>query len=214
MLCFLFLNWRWAPVFEQAERYEQLVEALRQFDAEHPGVLGSALRRKFEWSESAPATQQEKLPAEKQVMKKETMANSDDKPALKITLEDLASVELPAAVPAGNMAPTAAGAKQYGNIAAPADGPAMATEEKGHIFLQGWFYLGLAGSWERWWVGGSVNPFSLTHTPEMHWGNIRHSALCRSCLPALALAWLKALWSAQGKKPLLRGLLCAGAWVW
>lgn len=40
VLCFLFLNWRWAPVFEQAERYGQLVEALRQFDAEHPGVLG------------------------------------------------------------------------------------------------------------------------------------------------------------------------------
>jgi hypothetical protein len=38
------------------------------------------------------------------------MANTDDKPALKITLEDLASVELPAAAPAGNMAPIAAGA--------------------------------------------------------------------------------------------------------
>ena len=75
---------------------------------------------------------------------KETMANSDDKPTLKITLEDLAAVELPAQAPVGTMA-AAAGAKQYGNIAAPADGPAMATEEKGHIFLKGWFYLGLAG---------------------------------------------------------------------
>jgi hypothetical protein len=69
-------------------------------------------------------------------MKKETMASTDDKPALKITLEDLASVELPVAAPAGNMAPLAAGSKQYGNIAAPADGPAIVTEEKGHIFLQ------------------------------------------------------------------------------
>lgn len=40
MLCFVFLNWRWAPVFEQAERYGQLMEALRQFDEQHPGVLG------------------------------------------------------------------------------------------------------------------------------------------------------------------------------
>ncbi|HEY2392472.1 MAG TPA: Mov34/MPN/PAD-1 family protein [Candidatus Angelobacter sp.] len=39
MLCFVFLNWRWAPVFEQAERYGQLVEALKQFDEQHPGVL-------------------------------------------------------------------------------------------------------------------------------------------------------------------------------
>jgi hypothetical protein len=73
------------------------------------------------------------------------MANSDDKPALKITLEDLARVELPSAAPVGNMAPVAAGTKQYGNIAAPADGPAVIAEEKGHIFLQGWFYLGVAG---------------------------------------------------------------------
>src|SRR5579864_1535485 len=76
---------------------------------------------------------------------KETMASTDDKPALKITLEDLASVELPVAAPAGNMMPVAAGTKQYGNIAAPADGPAIVTEEKGHFFLQGWFYLGVAG---------------------------------------------------------------------
>jgi hypothetical protein len=74
------------------------------------------------------------------------MANSDDKPTLKITLEDLAAVELPAQAPAGNRAATATGVKQYGNIAAPADGPAVVTEEKGHIFLQGWFYLGVAGT--------------------------------------------------------------------
>ena len=39
LICFLYLNWRWEPVFEQAVRYEQLVDALRQFDAMHPGVL-------------------------------------------------------------------------------------------------------------------------------------------------------------------------------
>ena len=72
------------------------------------------------------------------------MANSDDKTTLKITLEDLAKVEVPARVPTGAMV-AAAGAKQYGNIAAPSDAPAVAIEEKGNILLQGWFYLGLAG---------------------------------------------------------------------
>jgi hypothetical protein len=72
------------------------------------------------------------------------MPNTDDKPALKITLEDLAKVEV-RTVPQGNFGAAAAGAKQYGNIAAPADGPAAITEEKGSIFLQGWFYLGIAG---------------------------------------------------------------------
>src|SRR4051812_36440529 len=97
-------------------------------------------------------------------MKKETMASTDDKPAMKITLEDLAKVELPSPAPAGNMAPLAAGTKQYGNIAAPADGPAIVAEEKGSIFLQGWFYLGVAGLVGALVGWGSVNLFSLTHT--------------------------------------------------
>jgi hypothetical protein len=65
------------------------------------------------------------------------MPNTDDKPALKITLEDLAKVEVRTA-PQGNFgaaAAAAAGAKQYGNIAASPDGPAAVTEEKGSIFL-------------------------------------------------------------------------------
>src|SRR5438270_3649841 len=64
VLCFVFLNWRWAPVFEQAERYGQLMEALRQFNAEHPGVLGL---RSGENSNglNQPPPQQEKFPAEK-----------------------------------------------------------------------------------------------------------------------------------------------------
>jgi hypothetical protein len=74
------------------------------------------------------------------------MANTDDKPALKITLEDLAKVEVRTTEQAGASA-AAARARQYGNIAAAAtgEGPAAVTEEKGHIFLQGWFYLGVAG---------------------------------------------------------------------
>ncbi|HZU29830.1 MAG TPA: hypothetical protein VFB79_01870, partial [Candidatus Angelobacter sp.] len=74
------------------------------------------------------------------------MANTDEKPALKITLDDLAKVEVHTGPIAGAGAAAAPGtAKQYGNIAAPADGPATITEEKGSIFLQGWFYLGAAG---------------------------------------------------------------------
>jgi hypothetical protein len=78
--------------------------------------------------------------------KKEAMPNTDDKPALKITLEDLAKVEVRTTAQSGAAA-AVAGARQYGNIAAAAtgDGPAAVTEEKGSIFLQGWFYLGVAG---------------------------------------------------------------------
>lgn len=73
------------------------------------------------------------------------MPNTDDKPALKITLEDLAKVEVRGELPSGTMVPVAAGAKQYGSIAAEGTAPATETGEKASIFLQGWFYLGLAG---------------------------------------------------------------------
>jgi proteasome lid subunit RPN8/RPN11 len=63
LLCFLYLNWRWEPVFEQAERYEQLVDALRQFDAMHPGVLGFRSGGSPNGLNQPPIPQ-EKVPAE------------------------------------------------------------------------------------------------------------------------------------------------------
>jgi Inner membrane component of T3SS, cytoplasmic domain len=76
------------------------------------------------------------------------MASTDDKPALKITLEDLAKVNVPGQTgQAGSAAAAAApGSRQYGNISMQEGaGPAVADEGKANIFLQGWFYLGIAG---------------------------------------------------------------------
>jgi proteasome lid subunit RPN8/RPN11 len=64
VLCFLFLSWRWAPVFDQAEKYGQLLEALRQFDERHPGVLGLGSDASSN-GPSQPPAQQQKVPAEK-----------------------------------------------------------------------------------------------------------------------------------------------------
>src|SRR5690348_15737017 len=135
------------------------------------------------------------------------MANSDDKPTLKITLEDLAAVELPTQAPAGNVAAAAAGAKQYGNIAAPADGPATATEEKGHIFLQGWFYLGLAGlagSLAGW---GMCEPF-FSDNPQSRngWGEILMLPLI-VMLTCLGLGVAESIVERSAKKAVIRGLL-------
>ena len=134
------------------------------------------------------------------------MANSDDKPTLKITLEDLAAVELPAQAPAGNMA-AAAGAKQYGNITAPADGPAMATEEKGHIFLKGWFYLGLAGlvgSLAGW---GICEPF-FSDNPQSRggWAEIVMLPLI-VMFTCLGLGVAESIVERSAKKAVIRGLL-------
>lgn len=81
---------------------------------------------------------------------------------IKITLDDLASVDTTPALPA---APgrTPGGAKVYGSVTEAADKPIETHEEKGSILLQGWFYLGLAGlvgataGWainEPWFVDG------------------------------------------------------------
>jgi hypothetical protein len=139
-------------------------------------------------------------------MKKETMASTDDKPAMKITLEDLAKVELPTQVPVGNTAPASAGAKQYGNIAAPADGPAVAAEEKGHIFLQGWFYLGLAGVIGALVGWGICEPSFVDSRTGARWGNFLILPLVIT-FTCLGLGVAESIVERSGKKALFRGLL-------
>ena len=137
------------------------------------------------------------------------MASTDDKPALKITLEDLASVQLPSAVPAGNMVPTAAGTKQYGNIAAPADGPAIVTEEKGHIFLQGWFYLGVAGMLGALAGWGICEPFFGEHSGRASW-LVLITLPVIVMLTCLGLGIAESIVERSGKKALIRGLTALG----
>ena len=133
------------------------------------------------------------------------MANTDEKPTLKITLEDLAAVELPAQAAAGSMA-AAAGAKQYGNIAAPADGPAVATEEKGHIFLKGWFYLGLAGLVGSLVGWGICEPYFSEAAGRRSWFSFFTLPVI-VMLTCLGLGVAESIVERSGKKALIRGLL-------
>lgn len=75
------------------------------------------------------------------------MANTDEKPALKITLEDLAKVTVPQDAQPAARGPSAApgAARQYGSIATAGPEAPAVEEKKASIFLQGWFYLGSAG---------------------------------------------------------------------
>jgi hypothetical protein len=73
------------------------------------------------------------------------MPNTDDKPVLKITLDDLKKVEVAQASAALSGGAAAPGMRQYGSISsAAAEAPAV-EEGKSNILLQGWFYLGTAG---------------------------------------------------------------------
>jgi hypothetical protein len=139
--------------------------------------------------------------------KKETMASTDDKPTLKITLEDLAKVELPAQEQGGAMVATATGEKKYGNIAAPDDGPAVVTEEKGSIFLKGWFYLGaagLAGSLLGW---GICEPF-FSDGPAGRGGWADYFMLPLIVMfMCLGLGVAESIVERSAKKAVIRGLL-------
>jgi Inner membrane component of T3SS, cytoplasmic domain len=135
------------------------------------------------------------------------MASTDDKPILKITLDDLASVEVPASAPSGGMIPTAPGAKQYGNIATPADGPAAAAEEKGSIFLKAWFYLGaagLVGSLVGW---GICEPFFYEgQQGGSGWAHI-FMLPCIVTFTCLGLGVAESIVERSAKKAMIRGLL-------
>src|SRR5438105_3893723 len=75
------------------------------------------------------------------------MAGSDNKETIKITLEDLASVSMPApsAVSSAASPALAPGVKNYGTITDASDRAPEIAEERGSFMLQGWFYLGAAG---------------------------------------------------------------------
>jgi hypothetical protein len=132
------------------------------------------------------------------------MANTDDKPALKITLEDLSKVQV--RTEAAGAAVAAAVARTYGNIAAAGtEAPAAVTEEKGHFFLQGWFYLGLAGLTGALIGWGICEPFY--RSPD------RSPLLTFILLPLVIMFTCTGLGVAEsiversGKKAILRALL-------
>ena len=73
------------------------------------------------------------------------MATDSDKQPLRITSEDLAKVVIPVEGPSPSAATDTSAAKSYGTINEAADKAPVVAEERGSIFLQGWFYLGAAG---------------------------------------------------------------------
>src|SRR5712672_1463116 len=89
--------------------------------------------------------------------------------SIKITLDDLANVSLPAN---GAFAPAvqdAGGTKIYGSINE-ASNPQQVVEEKGSFLLQGWFYLGAAGLLGAL-LGWGICERGFTDGDLRRWGN-------------------------------------------
>ena len=134
------------------------------------------------------------------------MANTDDKP-LKITLEDLERVSVqqePQPVTGAAAAPGVA--RHYGNIAAQTSTPEFAEAEKGSIFLQGWFYLGIAGMLGALLGWGIAEP-GFVDGGGPTWGRMVMipfvvAFLCLGCGIAESIV------ERSFRKALTRGLLC------
>ena len=89
---------------------------------------------------------------------------------LKITLDDLAKVTAAESGPAA-IAPAAPGSRSYGTITDATDRPAETQAEQGSLFLQGWFYLGVAGLLGALAGWAICEPGFVDMPRSNHWGN-------------------------------------------
>lgn len=98
------------------------------------------------------------------------MSNGNPPGKIKVTLEEIASVRVSGGVPEA-IAPAAPGSRSYGTITE-ASGQAPAVEqERGSIFLKGWFYLGAAGMLGALAGWAICEPSFVDGARGSHWGN-------------------------------------------
>jgi hypothetical protein len=125
---------------------------------------------------------------------------------IKITLDDLASVEITA--PAGAASTTGrgpGGAKVYGSVTEAADQRVETHEERGSILLQAWFYLGIAG------LLGALLAWALAEPAFIdggghRWGNIWMMPMVVT-LQCVGFAIAESIVERSPKKAVVRGLL-------
>jgi hypothetical protein len=134
------------------------------------------------------------------------MSSADNKETIKITLDDLAKVNVEDRP--GPIAPAVPGGKSYGTITDAAEQGPIASEERGSILLQGWFYLGISGlvgallGWaicEPWFVDGPGSGAD-------RWGNFWITPAILT-LMSLGFGIAESTVERSAKKALLRGIL-------
>lgn len=126
---------------------------------------------------------------------------------IKITLDDLAQVETPAATAAAQVAApvNASGARVYGTVSDSPEPQAQTAEERGSILLQGWFYLGLAGLLGAA-LGWAIAEPAFADGGVARWGNVLIIPLVIT-LQCVGFAIAESIVERSAKKALVRGLL-------
>jgi hypothetical protein len=134
------------------------------------------------------------------------MSSTDNKDTIKITLDDLAKVNVDDRP--GPIASAPPGSKSYGTITDAAEqGPVMA-EEKGSILLQGWFYLGVSGLLGALagWAICEPGFIDGTRSAGTRWGNFWIIPIILT-LMSLGFGIAESIVERSAKKALLRGIL-------
>jgi hypothetical protein len=133
------------------------------------------------------------------------MSNPSEKQPIKITLDDLASVIVPetSTVSPSSYSP---GTKSYGTINETAEQFVPVSEERGSLFLQGWFYLGVAGLLGAIAGWAVCEPGFSDGGKVQHWGNIVMVPLILM-LMCMGFGIAESAVERSPQKALLRGVL-------
>ena len=133
------------------------------------------------------------------------MSNDSLQDGIKITLEDLANVQVTEGAP-GPILPAAPASRSYGTITDASSQTPLGEKERGSLLLQGWFYLGgagLLGALAGWAIcepgfsdGGGLN----------HWGNIL-MVPALVALMVLGFGIVESLVERSVKKAVIRGAI-------
>jgi hypothetical protein len=133
------------------------------------------------------------------------MTSGSDKEGIKITLEDLAQVTVPEPQPAATpIGPV--GARSYGSVNEAAEQGPIVPEERGSIFLQGWFYLGTAGILGALAGWAIAEPGFVDGPHTNRWGNFLIVPLIIA-LMSFGFAVAESTVERSAKKAAMRGIL-------
>jgi len=133
------------------------------------------------------------------------MSSDSPQDGIKITLEDLANVQVTDSGPAPIL-PAAPAGRSYGTITDASSQAPAGEKERGSIFLQGWFYLGaagLAGALAGWAI---CEPGFVDGARMNHWGNVLMVPVLVA-LMVLAFGIIESVVERSAKKALIRAAI-------
>ncbi|MEQ1472615.1 MAG: FHA domain-containing protein [Candidatus Acidiferrum sp.] len=124
---------------------------------------------------------------------------------IKITLDDLASVETPVLAPP-SAEPRSGQTRVYGNVGDSAEPQVQTPEERGSILLQAWFYLGLAGLLGAFLGWAICEHAFLDGEAGRRWGNFAIIPMVIT-LECVGFAIAESIVERSARKAVIRGLL-------